>query len=85
MPDPVFGEKACAFVIPRPGEHLGFDELVAFLKSQRIASFKLPERLELVDHFPTSLVGKVLKRQLREQIAEQVKAEGTNSAELAAH
>jgi 2,3-dihydroxybenzoate-AMP ligase len=85
MPDSVFGEKACAFVIPRPGEHLGFDELVAFLKAQRIASFKLPERLELVDHLPTSLVGKVLKRQLREQIAEQVKAEGTNSAELAAH
>ena len=75
MPDPVFGEKACAFVVTKPGEQLEFDELIAFLKSQRIASFKLPERLELVDHFPTSLVGKILKRQLRDMIAERVKTE----------
>jgi 2,3-dihydroxybenzoate-AMP ligase len=75
MPDPVFGEKACAFVVTKPGTQLGFDELIGFLKSQRIASFKLPERLELVEHFPTSLVGKVLKRQLRDQIAARVKAE----------
>ncbi|MCL4697749.1 MAG: AMP-binding protein, partial [Burkholderiaceae bacterium] len=75
MPDPVFGEKACAFVIAKPGEHLGFDELIGFLKSQRIARFKLPERLELVDRFPTSPVGKVLKRQLREQIADRLKTE----------
>ncbi len=77
MPDPVFGEKACAFVVAKPGEPLGFDELINFLKLQRIASFKLPERLELVDHFPTSLVGKILKRQLREQIAERLQTEGT--------
>ena len=50
-------------------------KLIAFLKAQRIASFKLPERLELVDQFPTSLVGKILKRQLRDQIAERVKSE----------
>ncbi len=82
MPDPVFGEKACAFVVTQPGEQLAFDELIAFLKSRRIASFKLPERLEIVDHFPTSLVGKILKRQLREQIAERINAE---TAEGAAH
>ncbi len=75
MPDPVFGEKACAFVVTRPGEQLTFDELIAFLKSRRIASFKLPERLEIVGHFPTSLVGKILKRQLREQIAERINDE----------
>ena len=48
MPDPVFGEKACAFVVPKPGETLAFDELIAFLRQQKIASFKLPERLEVV-------------------------------------
>jgi 2,3-dihydroxybenzoate-AMP ligase len=69
MPDPRFGEKACAFVVTHPGQSLAFDELIAFLKQQQIASFKLPERLELVDALPTSLVGKVLKRQLREAIA----------------
>ncbi len=69
MPDPVFGEKACAFVILRAGESLGFDELILFLKQQNIASFKLPERLELVAEFPLSPVGKILKRQLRDQVA----------------
>ena len=79
MPDPVFGEKACAFVIPRDGETLAFDELVAFLRAQKIASFKLPERLELVAEFPLSPVGKILKRQLRETIAARMEAERAGS------
>ncbi len=75
MPDPVMGERACAFVVPRPGETLGFDELIAFLRAQNIASFKLPERLELVSELPTSPVGKILKRELRDRIAAQLEAE----------
>ena len=75
MPDEVFGEKACAFVIPKPGMSLTLGELTEFLKGQRIASFKLPERLELVTEFPTSPVGKILKRELRERIAAQLASE----------
>ena len=75
MPDPVFGEKACACVILKPGAVLGFDELVSFLRTQRIASFKLPERLEIMNEFPVSPVGKILKRQLREMVAERVARE----------
>lgn len=75
MPDPVFGEKACAFVIPQPGEPLAFDELINFLRRQDIASFKLPERLEIVSEFPISPVGKILKRQLREQVASTLEKE----------
>lgn len=75
MPDPVFGEKACAFVIAHPGELLSFDELIAFLRRQDIASFKLPERLELVTEFPISPVGKILKRQLRDSIADTLEKE----------
>ena len=81
MPDPVFGEKACAFVIPREGETLTFDELIAFLRLQSIASFKLPERLELVAEFPLSPVGKILKRQLREAIAEKLASENAAPGE----
>jgi 2,3-dihydroxybenzoate-AMP ligase len=80
MPDPVFGEKACAFVIAKPGEHLQFDELIGFLRQQNIASFKLPERLELVGEFPVSPVGKILKRQLREMIAEELERERAGGA-----
>ncbi|HSD53076.1 MAG TPA: AMP-binding protein [Burkholderiales bacterium] len=75
MPDEVFGEKACAFVIPKPGETLTFGELIAFLRAQKIASFKLPERLELLAEFPLSPAGKILKRTLRERITAQLAAE----------
>lgn len=75
MPDEVYGEKGCAFVIPQPNETLTFKELIDFLLKQDIAKFKLPERLEIVDSFPLSNVGKVLKRTLREQIAEKLAAE----------
>jgi len=69
MPDPVFGEKACACVVTLPGETLAFAELIAFLRGKQIASFKLPERLELFGELPVSPVGKILKRQLRETVA----------------
>ena len=75
MPDPVFGEKACAFVIVKDGESLGFAELIAFLRAQQIASFKLPERLEVVSQFPLRPVGKILQRDLREMIAAKMEDE----------
>jgi len=75
MPDPIFGEKACACVVTLQGESLHFSELIAFLRERQIASFKLPERLELFSELPISPVGKILKRQLRETIAERLAQE----------
>jgi 2,3-dihydroxybenzoate-AMP ligase len=75
MPDPVFGEKACACVVLKPGTALSFDEMVGHLRAQHIASFKLPERLEVMPAFPVSPVGKILKRELREMLAARVEAE----------
>ncbi len=74
MPDPVFGEKACACVVLKPGTALSFDELIAHLRGQHIASFKLPERLEIMPAFPVSPVGKILKRELRDLIARKIEA-----------
>ncbi len=75
MPDPVFGEKACACVVLEPGTRLAFDEMIAHLRGQHIASFKLPERLEVIPAFPVSPVGKILKRELREMIAAKLQVE----------
>ena len=75
MPDPMFGEKACACVVCKPGESLGFEELITFLRKQQIASFKLPERLEVMDELPVSPVGKILKRELRDMIAAKLARE----------
>jgi 2,3-dihydroxybenzoate-AMP ligase len=69
MPDAALGEKMCAFVIPKPGRTLTLAELVAFLQTQEIARFKMPERLEIVNDFPISTFGKVSKKALGEQIA----------------
>ncbi|MCB1522915.1 MAG: 2,3-dihydroxybenzoate-AMP ligase, partial [Rhodoblastus sp.] len=75
MPDPVFGEKACAFVTLKSGGALSFEEMKAFLLDQKIAKFKLPERLEIVPEFPISPAGKILRRTLREMIEEKLAAE----------
>ncbi len=82
MPDKVFGEKACAFVVLKPAAYLSFAEMKAFLLGRRIAKFKLPERLELVDDFPTSGVGKILRRELRRMIAEKLTTEMGEKSEL---
>ena len=75
MADPVFGEKACACVVLQPGTSLTFEQLIVHLRAQQIASFKLPERLEVMTSFPISPVGKILKRELREIVAQKIAEE----------
>jgi cyclohexanecarboxylate-CoA ligase len=69
MPDPRLVERACAFVIPKPGQTLTLEEIVAYLDSRRLARHKFPERLELVSEFPMTPSGKIQKYRLRETIA----------------
>ena len=76
-PDREMGERACAYVIPKPGQRFTFEDMVEFLKSRKLAMFKLPERLELVNEFPiVGDSGKVNKEVLKKNIAEKVKARG---------
>jgi non-ribosomal peptide synthetase component E (peptide arylation enzyme) len=73
MPDAVMGEKACAYVVPTKGQTFTFAEMASFLKQKNIASFKIPERLELIDTFPTVADGyKVDKKVLRQDIARKL-------------
>jgi acyl-CoA synthetase (AMP-forming)/AMP-acid ligase II len=66
VPDPVLTERVCAVVV-LSGE-LSLESLTDFLREQRVASYKLPERLEVVDALPRNPVGKVLKRELRQLV-----------------
>jgi 2,3-dihydroxybenzoate-AMP ligase len=75
LPDPMLGERMCAYVILRNGSNLSLPELVGFLLNQEIAKHKLPERLEIVDDFPLSPFGKVSKKDLTEKIALKLKEE----------
>ncbi len=76
MPDPVLGERACAFVILKSGASLKFEEAVDFLKANHLAIWQVPERLEIIDDFPRGPGGKVLKSKLTQVITEKLKAEG---------
>lgn len=76
MPDPILGERMCAYVIVRRGQALTLNEIVSFLMKEEIAKHKLPERLEIVDDFPLSPLGKVSKKDLAERIARKLKDEG---------
>lgn len=75
MPDRVMGEKVCAYVIPRAGAAPTLEELRQFMNRAGISKFKLPERLELVEQFPLTTVGKISKKDLREDIAAKLRAE----------
>lgn len=69
LPDEVYGERACACVRLKEGSpSLSLEELVAFLKDEGMAKFKLPERLEVFDELPRSAGGKLSKVELREAI-----------------
>lgn len=73
-PDREMGERTCTYVIPRAGQIITFEEMVDFLKEKRLAMYKLPERLEIVEEFPAvGDSGKVDKKALKEDIAEKVK------------
>jgi non-ribosomal peptide synthetase component E (peptide arylation enzyme) len=77
MPDPVLGERACAYVVPADSDAPPtLAELCTFLKEERrISVTKLPERLELIDALPMTATGKVQKFALRDRIREALKAE----------
>ncbi|MCW5643576.1 MAG: acyl--CoA ligase [Rhodoferax sp.] len=69
-PDSLMGERVCACVVLHADAALELQQLAAFLRDQqRVAAFKLPERLEVLEALPRNPVGKVLKRMLREQLA----------------
>lgn len=77
MPDPVYGEKVCAFVVPDPLDvPLTLADLTAFLEQEGLAKFKWPERLELIPEFPLTASGKRSKVLLRQQLIERLHNEG---------
>lgn len=78
MPDDMMGEKACAYVVCKPGCDISFEDITNFMLENKCAKYKLPERLEVVDAFPMSGDGqKIMKRQLTEEVTKKLKDEGT--------
>lgn len=68
MPDPRWGERPLALVVPRDGARLDAETLRAHCRA-RLAAFKVPERFVLREALPRNPSGKVLKRVLRDEVA----------------
>jgi len=66
IPDDKWGERPKAFVAPRPGQTATEQEIIRFCKS-RIARFKAPAAVEILDQLPKASTGKVQKFLLRER------------------
>jgi fatty-acyl-CoA synthase len=72
--DPTWGETVTAVVVADPSTGtLDPDEVIAFAR-ERIAHFKAPQRVEVVDELPRNATGKLLKRVLRERYTGRAEA-----------
>jgi long-chain acyl-CoA synthetase len=65
VPDEKRGETVKAFVSLMPGASVTPEELIAHCK-QRMAAYKYPRSVVLMDELPKTVTGKILRRQLRE-------------------
>ena len=71
VPDPRYGEAVMAFVIARDGPTLDAETIRAFCEG-KIAHYKVPRHVLIVDEFPMTVTGKVQKFKLREQAVEHL-------------
>ena len=70
-PDDRLGERACAFVVPKPGKSIDLEEIKRFLGENHLAIQYWPERLEVRESLPSTASGKVQKFALRNMLREE--------------
>ncbi len=73
MPDPILGERTCAFVVaraPAPSRLV----LKRYLRDRGLAAFKIPDRIEFMPRFPETGIGKTSKKSLRDLLRRQLEA-----------
>ncbi len=82
IPDPARGEVVKAFIVPRQGETLSEEEVLAWCR-EKLAAYKVPKQVEFRDSLPKTIVGKVLRRKLRDgdETASPPKPDGTENRE----
>jgi fatty-acyl-CoA synthase len=71
VPDAEWGESLAAFVVLHPGKSASAEDLIAWVQ-ETLADYKRPRTVTFVDTLPRNPTGKVLKRELREQLQPKV-------------
>ncbi|MBW2237119.1 MAG: acyl--CoA ligase [Deltaproteobacteria bacterium] len=69
VPDEQWGEAVAAVVVTQPGQSVSVEELQEWVRA-RLRSSRMPQRVEFVDELPYNETGKLLRRKVREQLAE---------------
>lgn len=72
MPDPVLGERICAYVALRERTSLSLDDVCAYLEGEGVAKMRWPERLEIVNEMPMTPTKKIIKPVLVADIKEKL-------------
>jgi acyl-CoA synthetase len=80
MPDPVVGERVCAYVVTKEGEDLSVAELAKFLDSRGVSKAMWPERVIRVQELPRGSGGKVAKAALRWDIERRLLEEAQSGS-----
>jgi long-chain acyl-CoA synthetase len=68
LPDPEYGELVAAAIVPEPAQSLDAQELGRFL-APRLAGYKVPTRVAVVEEIPRNASGKIVRRAVAEQLA----------------
>jgi acyl-CoA synthetase (AMP-forming)/AMP-acid ligase II len=71
VPDARLGERVCACIVMKSGETISFEDVVEFLR-RRVATYKLPEHVVMLDDLPRTPTGKVQKTPLRKIALERL-------------
>lgn len=69
LPDPEWGERVTAFLIPKAGAKIDEKALKVFLK-EHLSPFKVPKAFYVVQELPKNAAGKILKRELRQEVSQ---------------
>ena len=74
LPHPRWGEAVVAVVVPRPEQEISEKEIIAYCK-EKIAGYKVPKKVVVLNEIPRNPAGKSLKHMLRKQLSEQLTLE----------
>ncbi|MBO3742753.1 (2,3-dihydroxybenzoyl)adenylate synthase [Actinoplanes flavus] len=78
VPDTYLGERSCAFIVVKDGTTAPrLRDIREHLRDRGLATFKIPDRLRVVDGFPVTGVGKTSRRELRALLRELAASKGT--------
>jgi len=70
VPDQTMGERICACVVPLPGHQLIPDQIIVFCK-ERLANYKVPDFVEIMDSFPMTTTNKIHKFEIKDFVTEK--------------